>query len=444
MASAHLMDELTCSICLNIYTDPVTLRCGHNFCRECIERVLEKSGHCRCPECRAHFAERPALQRNIALHNIAERFHSAHADVEDTAISCTYCIHLPATASKSCIHCEAALCEEHLRVHSKSPEHVLVEPGCSLEMRKCPTHKKILEYYCMQDSTCICVSCCLTGEHVGHKVVPRKEEQEPVSEMKEIKLAMKMGHLEREAHHDANICNLQDCTMDSGDVGGSDPEEDLLWTMLGKRFAHLGDYLRTLCSIKKTPPQTSKRVNRRVRDLLLDIATAGPNLEILEGLRTVAWSGGIHSYPETSESFLCSQVLSSTSFDSGKHKWKLETSAVGNWRLGVSYGSMARRGVHAIVGNNQKSWCLLRAKQQYSVIHNDREIQLRPDPSCCMIGIVLDYEAGRLTFYELCDPIRHLYTFNVTFTEPLYAAVWIHNAWVRIRLYDYVTRDYED
>uniref|UniRef100_A0A8C5M6J8 Uncharacterized protein n=1 Tax=Leptobrachium leishanense TaxID=445787 RepID=A0A8C5M6J8_9ANUR len=172
MASADLRDELTCSICLNIYTDPVTLTCGHSFCRTCIEEALgpnERPGAYRCPECRAEYKGRPALEKNRKLSNIAETYRSSHPEQEDMGIPCTYC-DSPVPADKTCLLCETSLCEKHVKKHSKSAEHVLMEPTASLENRKCPIHKKVLEYYCLKDSTCVCVSCCLIGEHRGHQM----------------------------------------------------------------------------------------------------------------------------------------------------------------------------------------------------------------------------------------------------------------------------------
>ncbi|XP_063807388.1 E3 ubiquitin/ISG15 ligase TRIM25-like [Pseudophryne corroboree] len=173
MASADLRKELDCSICLSIYTDPVTLRCGHNFCRVCIDRVLdtqEGSGVYSCPDCRAESQERPALIQNITLCNIVRSFLSTHPDQEETGIFCTYCIHSPVPAAKSCLHCEASLCDNHLRVHSKSAEHILSDPTTTLGNRKCSVHKKVLEYYCTEDTACICVTCSLAGKHRGHLV----------------------------------------------------------------------------------------------------------------------------------------------------------------------------------------------------------------------------------------------------------------------------------
>ncbi|XP_073469638.1 E3 ubiquitin/ISG15 ligase TRIM25-like [Aquarana catesbeiana] len=187
MASADLRKEQECSVCLNIYTDPVTLKCGHNFCRDCIGRVLdtqERSGGYSCPECREEFQDRPALHRNITLRNIMENFLSAHPDPEESGVFCTYCIHTSVPAVISCLHCEAYLCDNHLRLHSKSPKHILCDATTSLENRKCSIHKKILEYYCTEDSTCICMSCRLDGEHQGHQVETLVE----ASEMKKKKL----------------------------------------------------------------------------------------------------------------------------------------------------------------------------------------------------------------------------------------------------------------
>ncbi|XP_077123073.1 E3 ubiquitin-protein ligase TRIM21-like [Ranitomeya variabilis] len=99
-------------------------------------------------------------------------------------IRCTYCIHAPVSAVKSCLLCEASLCDNHLRVHSKAAEHVLTEPKTSLKNSKCSVHKKILEYFCTEDAACICVSCYLIGKHRGHKL----ESLEEASKKKKEKL----------------------------------------------------------------------------------------------------------------------------------------------------------------------------------------------------------------------------------------------------------------
>ena len=51
-----LKKQVTCSICLDTYTEPKTISCLHKFCRECLERharVSQRQGKFRCPECQA-------------------------------------------------------------------------------------------------------------------------------------------------------------------------------------------------------------------------------------------------------------------------------------------------------------------------------------------------------------------------------------------------------
>ncbi|XP_073471227.1 tripartite motif-containing 13-like [Aquarana catesbeiana] len=194
MACADLRKELECSICLSIYTDPVILKCGHNFCRICIDRVLDtqrQSGSYSCPECRQKFKKRPAVQRNMKLCNIADNLLSIPSDGEETGIFCTYCIHADVPAVKSCLHCDATLCDNHLKVHSKSPEHILCDPTTFLENRKCSVQETILEPYCRLD-----------GEQLGHQEKTLDEASEMKKKLKSVlqRLMKKRGETEKSVH----------------------------------------------------------------------------------------------------------------------------------------------------------------------------------------------------------------------------------------------------
>ncbi|XP_069822488.1 E3 ubiquitin-protein ligase TRIM8-like [Dendropsophus ebraccatus] len=173
MASANLVDELLCSICLSTFTDHVTLGREHNYSRGCSDRVLntqEKPGVYSCAKCREEFQQRPAQTQNMSLQKVSENIGSTQPQKEVPEIYCTYCLHSPVPAVRSCLHCEASLCDSHLKAHKNSEEHVLTEPGTSIENRRCSVHKELLKYYCTEDAICICVSCTLAGEHRGHQV----------------------------------------------------------------------------------------------------------------------------------------------------------------------------------------------------------------------------------------------------------------------------------
>lgn len=61
--------ELECPICLDIFSDPVNLPCGHSLCMECAKMLQRKE----CPSCRKRFRVR-SLKRNVTLRNIAQRW----------------------------------------------------------------------------------------------------------------------------------------------------------------------------------------------------------------------------------------------------------------------------------------------------------------------------------------------------------------------------------
>ncbi|KAG9467416.1 hypothetical protein GDO78_014986, partial [Eleutherodactylus coqui] len=532
MASAAVRDELLCSICLSTYTDPVMLRCGHNFCRVCIHQVLDtqgKSGVYSCPECRQRSQKRPALMRNLALRNIVESFLITPTQTE-AGIFCTYCVDFPVPAAKSCLHCEASLCEKHLRVHSKSAEHVLSEPRANLENRKCSVHKKILEYYCTEDAACICVTCSLAGEHQGHRLemldeasekkkerlrnvlqkltIRREETEERVRSLEERrrkaqeeaageaervtalcrdirrrldnlekralseisrqekeesllsstliqKLEIQKDKLSKKMRHMEELCNMTDSLTvlqepDTGDL--CDPEEEggnedtmehdggdgdtrghdeghedtgghdkPLHDLDGPDVAVISDTLHTLDDI-------IRGIRRGIYaegpvDILLDVSTAGNKIHISDNRKTATGTQENQKRPETAERFQYNQVMSSQRFSSGQHYWDVEIRRSGYWRVGMCYPSIDRRRRQSYLGDNNKSWCLRRFNNQYSVIHDREEIPLPDNFTSNRFRICLDYEDGRLSFYELCDPIRHLHTIAASFSEPLHAAL---------------------
>ncbi|KAG8447194.1 hypothetical protein GDO86_014601 [Hymenochirus boettgeri] len=116
------------------------------------------------------------------LWNKGEGFTASDPQHHGTGIYCTYCIHSTVPAVKSCLHCEASLCDSHVRAHSKSAEHVLTEPTTPLGNRKCYVHHELLKYYCGEDGVCVCASCCLAGDHRGHKVETINEASEKKKE----------------------------------------------------------------------------------------------------------------------------------------------------------------------------------------------------------------------------------------------------------------------
>ncbi|XP_030609136.1 uncharacterized protein LOC115796819 [Archocentrus centrarchus] len=75
-------------------------------------------------------------------------------------------------AKKTCMKCEISMCVQHLQAHLTTPvllqTHPLTEPMALCGKTKCSQHSKILEYYCLDDMTCVCVSCAIEDQHRLH------------------------------------------------------------------------------------------------------------------------------------------------------------------------------------------------------------------------------------------------------------------------------------
>ena len=80
MAQAPLTvdnSHFSCSICLELFRDPVTIPCGHSFCMSCLTDYWDRQTVCSCPQCRAAFRPRPKLGRNNLLVEMLQKLGAA-------------------------------------------------------------------------------------------------------------------------------------------------------------------------------------------------------------------------------------------------------------------------------------------------------------------------------------------------------------------------------
>uniref|UniRef100_A0A8D0F3C2 RING-type E3 ubiquitin transferase n=1 Tax=Strix occidentalis caurina TaxID=311401 RepID=A0A8D0F3C2_STROC len=174
---AGLEEDLTCSICLCLFSCPVTVPCGHNFCASCLELSWGGlSANFSCPQCRTTFLDRPQLQKNTVLCRVVEQLQGCAGaedkakakEVEVPAVLCDSCRQAP--AAQTCLTCMASFCPEHLRPHQDSPafrDHQLCPPLRHLHRRKCPQHNKLFEFFCSEHGSCLC-SLCLLDHKLCH------------------------------------------------------------------------------------------------------------------------------------------------------------------------------------------------------------------------------------------------------------------------------------
>ncbi|XP_037622457.1 probable E3 ubiquitin-protein ligase TRIML1 [Sebastes umbrosus] len=181
-------DQFLCSICLDVFTDPVTIPCGHNFCKTCITQHWDINVLCQCPNCKEVFNTRPELQVNTFISEMADQFRqsaqqkaSSSSSEQQAAksgeVPCDVCTGTKLKALKSCLVCLDSYCETHLEPHltrSGLKRHQLIDPVENLEGRMCTKHDKLLELFCKTDQMCVCMLCTIS-DHKTHDVVPLKE-----------------------------------------------------------------------------------------------------------------------------------------------------------------------------------------------------------------------------------------------------------------------------
>ncbi|XP_049423415.1 E3 ubiquitin-protein ligase TRIM21-like [Epinephelus fuscoguttatus] len=168
MAAANYLpseDQFLCSICLDVFTDPVSTPCGHNFCKNCITEYWNTSNRCLCPMCNKVFITRPEMHVNTFISEMVAQFKqstqqkassssSSQQQCDKQEISCDVCTGTKLKALKSCLVCLVSYCETHLEPHLTMPglrRHQLINP-----------------------KTCVCMLCTVS-DHKTHEVVPLKE-----------------------------------------------------------------------------------------------------------------------------------------------------------------------------------------------------------------------------------------------------------------------------
>ena len=190
-----LEEQLTCPVCLDLYTNPKTLPCLHSFCEACIERFpQDKEGetyYLSCPTCR-HRTELPgggagAFPVAFTLNNLKD-VHSLLKKVSDPQqVTCDNCT--TANATGYCKDCSKFMCMECIGMHKKwadfashkltsldevtasvSSTSQLLAPGKQEAPLICPipSHDEPLKIYC---ETCDSVICrdCTVRTHKDHE-----------------------------------------------------------------------------------------------------------------------------------------------------------------------------------------------------------------------------------------------------------------------------------
>lgn len=178
-------DQFSCSICLDLLKDPVTLSCGHSYCMHCITGCFDQEEQKKvysCPQCRQTFTPRPVLGKNVVLAEMLDELVKLKLQTVVPAqccyagpgeVECDVCTGRKCKAVKSCLVCLESYCQSHFERHEEfrsGKQHKITDATGRLQEMICHEHDKILEIYCKTDQQCICVLC-MVDKHKNHNTV---------------------------------------------------------------------------------------------------------------------------------------------------------------------------------------------------------------------------------------------------------------------------------
>ena len=195
-ALKELEQQLTCPVCLEIYTNPRSLPCLHSFCQHCLEGLSvdrqRKKRFIKCPACRTS-TELPeptgpgAFPVAFHINNFKEVYSLMKKATDPQQMTCDVCT--VANANGYCKDCNQFLCQSCHDTHKKYGANVhhqltsLDEVATSASQFvhrkqekavKCSKHKKSLKIFCETCQEIICRDC-IIGDHKNHDCTPIKD-----------------------------------------------------------------------------------------------------------------------------------------------------------------------------------------------------------------------------------------------------------------------------
>ncbi|XP_078271951.1 zinc-binding protein A33-like [Rhinoraja longicauda] len=446
-----LTEEAVCPICLDFYIDPVSLECGHNFCRSCITKMWDREERNSCPECREEFEER-TLRVSWTLARLADKARRLSLNRQENERK-PHCeehqeeLKLFCETDKKviCVICAAG--REH-----KSHSFMLIEEAVEIYKNQVKTSfesltKKKLEIQQMEKQQKLKISGVREESRnlqsyfsswfaKLHQILSEKEnrllrdlrvEKKKLVNQMNINLTViqnnlndvqrELDELQRRMDQKERVLFLKD---EAGrESSASVDTESLSVTAAApvfETFSHPFVFSTMLREISDAMKRSCLQPHVSVT---LDVETASPLLEVSEDRKRVRVTGTRRSLPDTGKRFTVQAcVLGSEGFTSGRHYWEVEMAGSQYWSLGVAAESVERKRPVTLTPETGV-WCIWRWDDGFEAFTSPPSpLPARPIPK--RVGVYLSYESGTVSFYD-AGTKSHLHTFTGNkFTEKLY------------------------
>ncbi|XP_051829744.1 tripartite motif-containing protein 64-like [Antechinus flavipes] len=419
-----IQTDVTCNICRSYFSEPVTLHCGHSFCRECLSSWWRAATQAfSCPECRQ-------VPQSGALPPVNERL----AQLTDLVKMFSFQV-LQSTKGQS----------------------------------QCTLHGKVFKLFCEQDQTPLCVGCCETPEHRAHGISPVGEAAPKYKQQ----LQNMQRNLEKHFEEAESLlaqqspvywrrmiieeyCKLYNLLMEEESIcierirqeqrvrrdrltqhrqtlrklklklqeAGNRPDLDLLQDakqLLERSESELSQRATAVIpELREYPiPGLIEMLNRFRVDIIMDPRSATSYLSVSEDLRSVKATEHWEALQHLEDSDFHA-VLAEQDFSSDRHYWEVDVSQVPQWVLGI-YTSYLKRKRGRDMDSCDNPFLLICTKKEdgYYFTSYPESLNHRLKDPIPRVGVYLEYSPGSLSFYNV---LQHsfIYKFHsISFTAPV-------------------------
>ncbi|XP_054831875.1 E3 ubiquitin-protein ligase TRIM7-like [Eublepharis macularius] len=461
--SKKLQEETTCSVCLDFFTEPVTLDCGHHFCRTCIVPCRHALPDV-CPQCGELVTER-SWKPNRQLERFAE-------------------------------------------IAKRFSDQEKAEAGAG---GVCEEHREPLKLFCEDDGVPICVVCDRSREHRDHAVVPveeaaqgykerfcnylevlRKEkekilacaantEQESQELLKVTKSEREKTLIEfRKLHEfleEQETLMLAQVEEVEEELARERHEllarlsvelsslENIIQEMEEKCQQPVSNFLKDVRSSLKRyeekekfenpvafPPELKRRIwdicdlnpflegvvkqfqvtlvsglQQQEANVTLDPDTAHPHLALSEDYKSISRGDKYQDLPDNPERFdkHC-MVLGCEKFSTGRHCWEVTVGSEDGWAVGVAKTSVKRKGKFN-ASPEAGIWALRTWKSTYKALVPSLSSHLPLSRELRRIQVSLNCTGRQVAFFD-ADTATPLFTFSeISSGETLQPFFWVYD-----------------